>query len=222
MQFDIITIFPDIFDSYLKESILYRAQKSKAIKIKVHDLRHFTTDKHKTVDDTPYGGGPGMLMKVDPLYKAIKKIKRKNGRVILLSPQGKTFNQRKAKTLRKYNQLVLICGRYEGFDARVKKFVDEEISIGDYVLSGGELGAMVITETIARTLPGVLGAKESLDEESFGADSSFIEHPHYTRPEIFKFKDSKGKLKEAKVPKVLLSGHHKKIDEWRKKHSRNK
>ncbi len=222
MQFDIITIFPDIFDSYLKESILYRAQKSKLIKIKVHDLRRFTTDKHKTVDDTPYGGGPGMLMKVDPFYKAIKKIKKKNSRVIMLSPQGKTFNQRKVKTLKKYNQLVLICGRYEGFDARVKKFIDEEISIGDYVLSGGELPAMVIIETIARTLPGVLGAKKSLDEESFGVNPNFIEYPHYTRPEIFKFKNGKGKTREAKVPKVLLSGNHKKIEEWRKKHSRNK
>jgi len=221
MRFDIITIFPNIFDSYLNESILKRAQKRGLIKIKIHNLRDYTKDKHKTVDDRPYGGGPGMLLKVEPIYRAIQAIKSKNlktkklknFKIILLDPAGKKFDQRMAKRLSKFKRLVLICGRYEGFDERVKKFVDESISIGDYVLSGGELPAMVIIETIARQIPGVVGHKHALDEETFSKNKDYIEYPQYTRPEIFR---------GLKVPKVLLSGNHQKIKEWRKRQTTNK
>ena len=218
MQFDIITIFPHIFDSYLDESILRRAQKKKLIKIKIHDLRDYTQDKRKTVDDRPYGGGPGMLLKVEPIYKALQSLKSKSrifnlkSKIILLDPAGKKFDQRMAKRLSKLNRLILICGRYEGFDERVKKFTDESVSIGDYVLSGGELPAMVIIEAISRQLPGVIGHEHALDEETFSQDKNYIEYPQYTRPEIFKTKNSK----KLNVPKILLSGDHKKIEEWRK------
>jgi tRNA (guanine37-N1)-methyltransferase len=218
MQFDIITIFPHIFDSYLDESILRRAQKKKLIKIKIHDLRDYTQDKRKTVDDRPYGGGPGMLLKAEPIYKALQSLKSKSkifnlkSKIILLDPAGKKFDQRMAKRLSKLNRLILICGRYEGFDERVKKFTDESVSIGDYVLSGGELPAMVIIEAISRQLPGVIGHEHALDEETFSQDKNYIEYPQYTRPEVFKTKNSK----KLSVPKILLSGDHKKIGEWRK------
>ncbi|MBR9703350.1 tRNA (guanosine(37)-N1)-methyltransferase TrmD, partial [Candidatus Woesearchaeota archaeon] len=170
MQFDIITIFPELIDSYSQESILGRAQKNKLIKINAVNLRKFTTDKHKQVDDTPYGGGPGMVMKPEPFFKAVKKTKkrRKKSRVILLTPRGQKFDQKKADELTQYDQLIFLTGRYEGIDERVHRNVaDEEISVGDYVLSGGELPALIITETVARLLPGVLGNQESLLEESF-------------------------------------------------------
>ena len=215
MQYDILTIFPNIFDSYINESILGRAQKSKKIKIKVHDIRKNTVDKHGTVDDKPYGGGPGMVMMVEPIYKTLKKIKRKkNSKVVLLSAKGKTWTQQKAQRYKNLDQLILICGHYEGVDERVKNFIDEEISIGDYVLTGGELGAMVLIDSTARLISGVLGKKESLKEESH-SKKGYLEYPQYTRPEIFKA----GK-KEFKVPKMLLSGHHAKIDEWRQKQSK--
>ena len=222
MQFDIITIFPRILDSYINESILKRAQKKKLIKIKLHDLRKFTNDKHKNVDDKPYGGGPGMLMMVEPLYKAILKIKKpknrkteepknRRTRVILLTPTGKQFDQKTAKRLSKYDQLILVCGRYEGIDARVEKFVDEKISIGPYVLSGGELPAIIVTEATARMLHGVVGHEHGTEDETFSPDKDYIEYPQYTRPAVFK---------NMKVPKVLLSGNHAKIKEWRKKNSK--
>jgi tRNA (guanine37-N1)-methyltransferase len=224
MQYDILTIFPHIFDSYLNESILKRAQKKKLIKINIHNFRDFATDKHHTVDDKPYGGGPGMLLKVEPLYKCLKSIKRKKSarggsamggksKVILLTPKGKTFNQNMAKKLLELDQLILISGRYEGFDERIRKYVDEQISIGDYVLTGGELPAMSIIDATARLLPGVLGDDNSSKDESFSKNLNFIEYPHYTRPENFK---------GVKVPKVLLSGNHKKIDTWRLKNSKIK
>jgi tRNA (guanine37-N1)-methyltransferase len=213
--FDVITIFPDIIDSYSSESILKRAQKNKLIQIKSHDLRGFTSDKHNKVDDTPYGGGPGMLMKVEPFYKAVKKVKKKlkKTRVIMTAASGKQFTQADAKRLAKYDQVIFLCGRYEGIDHRVQeKIADESLSIGDYVLTGGELPAMVMIDSIARMVPGVLGSKESLDNESHTKEG-VLEHPQYTKPETFN---------KWPVPKVLLSGHHKDIEAWRKKHSHNK
>ncbi|MDP3901462.1 MAG: tRNA (guanosine(37)-N1)-methyltransferase TrmD [bacterium] len=215
MKFDIITIFPKIFDSYFKESILKRAQENRLIKIITHNLRDYTTDKHRKVDDRPYGGGPGMVLQVEPICRAVSSIKHKASRkksikirVILFSTRGKKFDSKTAKRLSKYDQLILICGRYEGVDERVAKYIaDEEISIGDYVLSGGELPAMILVDAVSRQIPGVLGKYESL-EEIKGS------YPVYTRPEIFKFK-KRSETKTVKVPKVLLSGSHKEIDKWR-------
>ncbi len=213
MRFDIITIFPNIFDSYLNESILGRAQKSRLIEIKMHNLRDYTDDRHHTVDDSPYGGGVGMVMMVEPIYKAINDIKQdtKKTRVILLTPRGEWFTQKKAKALTEYDQVILIAGRYEGVDERVAEFVDEQISIGDFVLNGGELAAMAIVEAVSRLIPGVLGKDESSREESFSDDSS-REYPQYTRPEAFAADGGP----ELKVPEILLSGNHAEIAKWRK------
>jgi tRNA (guanine37-N1)-methyltransferase len=207
MQFDIITIFPHIFDSYFKESLIKKAIDKKLLKIKIHNLRDFTNNQRKTVDDKPYGGGLGMVLMVEPIYKALKKIKKKGSRIILFTPRGKTFNQKMANNLKKYNQIIFICGRYEGVDERVKKLVDEEISIGEYDLMGGELPAMIVIETISRLIPGVIG-KEELLKERITKTGGFTEYPQYTRPEIFN---------KWKVPQVLLSGNHKEIKEWRNK-----
>lgn len=210
MQYDIITIFPEIMDSYFNESILKRAQEFKKITIKTHDLRKYTTDKHHKVDDTPYGGGPGMVLMIEPLYKCLKAIKRKKKcKVFLMDPAGKQFNQKMAVTFAKsLDQIIFICGRYEGVDARIDKLIDGKISIGPYVLSGGELGATVILEAVSRLLPGVLGKFESTEYETFsGSHSEVIEHPHYTKPAEFN---------GWKVPKILLSGNHAEIAKWRK------
>jgi tRNA (guanine37-N1)-methyltransferase len=214
MQFDIITIFPHILDSYLKESILGRAQKNQLLQIKMHDLRDYADDKHKTTDDKPFGGSPGMLMMVEPIYRAVQDIKKDKlkSKVVLLSPRGKTFNQKKAQNFAKLDQLIMICGRYEGVDERVKQhIVDETISIGKYVLSGGELPAAIIAEAVARLLPGVLGNLSSLESESYLNEK--FDFPQYTRPAIFK--DGR---KEWKVPSVLLSGNHEEIKKWRDAH----
>jgi tRNA (guanine37-N1)-methyltransferase len=217
MTFHIITIFPKIFDSYFKEGILRRAQQKKKIKIKIYNLRDFTDDKRRTVDERPFGGGPGMVLKVEPIQKAVQKIKRKAKNkklsIILLSAKGKKFDQKKAKSFTKYNDIIFICGRYEGVDERVAKYIaDEEVSIGDYVLSGGELATMIIVEAVSRLMPGVLGNKESIEEKrKIGG------HPVYTRPEKIKING-----KERKTPKVLLSGDHKEIEKWRKKKIENK
>jgi len=211
IKFDIITIFPEIFDSYFKESLIFRGQKKKLIKINVHNLRKWTSDKHKTVDDRPFGGGPGMVMKVEPVYRAVIALKSQipKTKTILFSPRGKKFNQKMAYQFSKLNQLILICGRYEGVDERVAKHIaDLELSIGDYVLMGGELPTMVVIEAVARLIPGILG-KEQLLEERITKEKGFIEYPQYTRPEVFN---------KWRVPKVLLSGDHKKIAEWRQKH----
>src|SRR3990167_1439755 len=231
MEFDLITIFPHVLDSYLNESILKRAQKKKLIKIKFHDPRAFAVGRHKTVDDRPFGGGPGMLMKIEPLYKTLKKIKRqKKARVILFDPAGIQFSQAKAKEFSRLNQLVMIAGRYEGVDNRIEKFIDEKISIGSYVLSGGELPAAVVIEAVSRLLPGVLGNRESLKEETYSEELKIInlklkinqkEYPHYTRPEVFSYIE-KGKKKKLVVPKVLLSGDHQAIKKWRGKHQKKK
>ncbi len=219
LSFDVITIFPEIFDSYLKESLIARAQKKKLIKINVHNLRKWTTDRHQTVDDRPFGGGLGMVLKIEPIYKAVKEIKKSANRrtkIILFTPRGKKFNQKMAYQFSKLNQLILVCGRYEGVDERVAKYVaDLELSIGDYDLMGGELPAMVAIETVARLIPGILG-KEQLLKERITKEKGFVEYPQYTRPEVF----SPKKGKKWSAPKVLLSGNHKKIEEWRKKHGK--
>lgn len=219
MKFEVITIFPEIISDYTKIGIIARAIKKKFISLRAHNLRDFTVDAHKTVDDRPYGGGVGMVLKPDIMYKAIKKVvaakKNARARTILLTPQGKVFNQVHAKRLAKYEKLVFVCGRYEGFDERIRSMVDEEFSIGDYILMGGELPALVMIETISRFIPGVVGKLESTVSESFaehkGSEAkSLLEYPQYTRPEAFKL----GK-KNLRVPKVLLSGDHGKIQNWR-------
>lgn len=223
MRFDVITIFPKMFDCFLNESLIKRALKRRLIDIRVHNLRHYTTDKHHTVDDRPYGGGPGMILKIEPISRALthilgvskmKKASRKNVRVIMLDPAGKQFDQVTAKQLSKYKQLVFLSGRYEGFDARVRQLIDERISIGPYVLSGGELPAMVIIEAISRYQPGVIGHEQALQEET-NIKKGYFEYPQYTRPEIFRTPVGKA----WRVPKVLLSGNHKKITEWRRQKS---
>ena len=217
MKFDIITIFPEMFKSYLGESLIARAQAKKFIKINLHNLRKWTNDRHKTVDDRPFGGGLGMVLKVEPIFKAVKKIKKaKKAKVILFTPRGQKFNQQLAYKLSKLDQIIFICGRYEGVDERVaEKVADLEISIGDYDLMGGELPAMVAIETISRLVPGVIGKKQLL-EERVSKTGGFLEYAQYTRPEVF----SPKKGSNWRVPKVLISGDHKKIDEWKKEHGR--
>jgi tRNA (guanine37-N1)-methyltransferase len=228
LKFDVITVFPSIFSSYLNESLIARAQKKKFIKVNVRDLRKWTTDQHKTVDSRPFGGGLGMVLKVEPIYKAIKeltKIKKTGAsakasatrrKIILFTPRGEKFNQKMALKLSKLNQIIFICGRYEGVDERVaEKIADMEISIGDYDLMGGELPAMIAIESISRLVPGVIG-KEQLLKERITKDGGFIEYAQYTRPEIFE--PQKGK--KWKVPSVLISGDHKKIEEWKTEHGK--
>jgi len=210
MRVDIITLFPSMFKNPFDESMIKRAKEKGILKIKLHDLRQFTHDKHRTVDDAPYGGGAGMVMKPRPLFEAVKKIKEEidsSSRVILLSPQGRPFNQEKVKELAKERVLIFICGHYEGVDERVREhLVDEEISLGDYVLTGGELAAMVVVDAVARMLPGVLGSEDSAREDSFY--EGLLDYPQYTRPSDFR---------GWKVPSVLLSGNHQKVKEWRRK-----
>ena len=225
-RFDVITIFPKLFDGFLAESLLARAQKKRLLKINIHNLRKWTKDRHKTVDDRPYGGGAGMVLKIEPIFRAVKslklKVKNKRSRVILLSAKGKTFTQKDARRLAKYSQLIFICGRYEGVDERTAKYVaDEEISIGNYVLFGGEVASMVVIEAVSRLIPGVVQKEESIKNESFSdKEAKQKEYPQYTRPEelVPKAKSLKSKARVWKVPEVLLSGNHKKIQEWRKKH----
>lgn len=214
MRFDILTIFPNIFDSYINTSILKRAQEKKLIKIVIHDIRKFTKDKHNKVDDLPFGGGAGMVMTPQPLYDCIKHVKKLNkGPVIYLSPRGKTLTQSKVEQYSRLpggkNGMILLCGHYEGIDQRIiDSLVDEELSIGKYVLTGGELPAITVVDAVARLLPGVLGRAESHEEESFSKSlNRKKEYPHYTRPADFL---------GMKVPDVLMSGHHKEIAKWRK------
>jgi len=217
LRFDIITIFPNIFDSYLKESFIKKAQESHKISIKIHNLRDFTRDRHKTVDDRPFGGGLGMVIKIEPVYRAVQflksKIKNQKSKIILFTPRGKKFTQQTAYKLSKLSQIIMICGRYEGVDERVaKKVADLEVSIGDFDLMGGELPAMLVTETVSRLIPGVLGKPELL-KERITKERGFMEYPQYTRPEDF----SPKKGSKWRVPKVLISGNHKKIIQWRGK-----
>jgi len=227
LTFDIITIFPGIFNGFLKESLIARAQKKGLIKIRIHNLRKWAKDRHKTVDDRPFGGGLGMVLKVQPIFKAVKAIKtKKTSKIILFTPRGKKFNQKIAYQLSKLNQIIMICGRYEGVDERVAKYIaDMELSIGDYDLMGGDLPAQVLMETVTRLIPGAIG-KPALLKERITKEKGFIEYPQYTRPEVFcpspsprlRLANKKGIC--WRVPKVLLSGHHKKIGEWRKKHGK--
>ena len=207
MKFDVLTLFPDMFAS-MQESIIGRAIEKNLIEINPINIRDFSKDKHKKVDDTPYGGGAGMVIRPDVVYDAYNSIKDKNAKVIYLSPQGNLLNQKKVEELSKEEHLILLCGHYEGIDQRVlDEIVDEEISIGDYVLTGGELRAMVLIDSVSRYVKGVL-SDESTNEESFS--TGFLEYPQYTRPEVFL---------NNKVPEVLLSGHHENIRKWRKKES---
>jgi len=210
MNFDILTLFPEMFEGPFSTSILSRAREKKLININITNIRDYTEDKHNTTDEPPYGGGAGMVLKVNPIYKAWNNINAKNKEkvhTVLLSPQGKTLNQEKVKELSSYNNLTLICGHYEGVDERVRKsIVDEEVSIGDYVLTGGELPAMVLVDAVSRMVDGVLGDEDSSKKDSFY--EGLLEHPHYTRPREFE---------NMKVPEVLLSGHHARIKRWRLK-----
>ena len=207
MKFSVLTLFPEMFTP-LKESIIGKAVEDKKIELNLINIRDFSKDKHKKVDDTPYGGGAGMVMKADVVYDAYQSVREEGAKVIFLSPQGKTLNQDKVKKLAKEKHLILLCGHYEGIDQRViDEIVDEEISIGDYVLTGGELPAMVLIDSVSRYVDGVL-SEESIKEESF--TNNLLEYPQYTRPEIFH---------GIKVPEVLLSGHHEKIKKWREEQS---
>ncbi len=232
MKFDIVTIFPKIFKPYFLESLIGQAQKKGLIDINIHDLRDWTEDKHKSVDGRPFGGGLGMVMKVKPIFRAAmtlkkSKVKSQKSKVVLFSPRGKKFNQKIATQFSKLDQLILICGRYEGIDERVaKNIADVELSIGDYVLMGGELPAMVVVETVSILIPGVIG-KPQLLKERITKSKGFTEYPQYTRPEVFAVpaeargaKAGAKKNKYWRVPKVLLSGNHKKIEEWREKHKK--
>jgi len=209
VRIDIITLFPGMFESVLGESMLKRAQAKGLLKVNIHNLRDWTSDNHRTADDKPFGGGPGMVMKVEPVYKALKELKvlrtaKDGARVILLTPQGKKLEQKEVKRIAKYKRLVLICGHYEGVDERIRDLVDEEISIGDYILTCGELPAMVLIDAAARLIPGVLGHSASAARESF--EDGLLEYPQYTRP---------AEYMGMKVPEVLMGGNHKKIEKWR-------
>ncbi len=207
MKIDIVTIFPEIAEAPLKSSIMGRAIAGGHVEINFHDLREFTTDKHRKVDDMPFGGGPGMLMKPEPFFAAMEKIRTPGAKVIFLTPQGKQYKQAMAVDLSKETHLIFLCGHYEGVDHRVvEALVDEEISIGDYVLTNGTIAAAVVVDSVVRLIPGVLGDDQSAEVESFSGDGKRIEAPHYTRPAEFK---------GMAVPDVLLSGNHAKIDEWR-------
>jgi tRNA (guanine37-N1)-methyltransferase len=211
-RFDILTLFPDSIQQYFQESILGKAIENKLIEVHLHDFREYTTNKHKNVDDTPYGGGAGMVLTPQPVYDCIQEVKKHNqGKVIFLSPRGTTFKQSKAETLSRVPEqsLILICGRYEGLDQRaIDLVVDEEISIGDYVLAGGEIGSLILVESIARLIPGVLGKDESHQTDSFSEHlDGKKQHPLYTKPSEFM---------GLKVPEVLMNGNHGKIQEWKK------
>lgn len=212
-QFDIITIFPEIFESTFRESILKRAQDQELINIDLHDLREYTLDKHKKTDDYPFGGGVGLIMSIDPIVRAIETIKetRPDARSILLSPGGKPFNQKMAWELSREENLIFVCGRYEGVDERVLNFIDDVISIGDYVMGGGEIPTMVLIEATSRLIPNVVGDQSSLVEESF--ECNRLEYPQYTKPREYR---------GLKVPEVLLSGNHKKIQDWKLKEALKK
>lgn len=203
MRIDILTLFPGMFKPFLEESIIKRAILGGKVSVNVIDIRSFSTLNNNQVDDTPYGGGAGMILMCDPVFRAVESVKSEKSHVVLLSPSGKTYNQKVAKEFKNYEHLILLCGHYEGFDERIKTIIDEEISIGDFVLTGGEVPAMAISDSIIRLLPGVISA-DSLESESF--EDSLLDYPVYTKPQVYR---------GMKVPDVLVSGDHKKIDEYR-------
>jgi tRNA (guanine37-N1)-methyltransferase len=210
MKIDVLTLFPAMFAGPLDESIIMRARKSGRLDLKIHQLRDWTHDRHKTVDDRPFGGGPGMLMKVEPLFEAVESLKREGTKVILLSPVGRKFDQAIARELAQEKDLLLVTGHYEGFDQRVREgLADDELSIGDYVLTNGALPAMVVIDAVARLLPGVLGDDASSSDESFS--HGLLEYPQYTRPAEFR---------GMKVPEVLLNGNHAEIEKWRREQAK--
>jgi len=204
MKIDILTLFPEMFKGFLNESIIKRSIEAGIVEVNLINFRDFTEDPHNKVDDTPYGGGPGMVLMAQPIYDAVESIRTKDSTVVLLTPSGKTYNQKTANEFKKLKHLILICGHYEGFDDRIKLLVDQEISIGNYILTGGEIPAMAISDSIIRLLDGAIN-KESLESESF--DTELLDYPTYTKPRDFR---------GMKVPEVLLSGDHKKIEEYRK------
>lgn len=216
MKIDILTLFPEMFGGVLNASILRIAQEKKLVELNVHNIRDYTTDKHKCVDDKPYGGGPGMVLKPEPVFNAIETIEKQQltkklgqANKILLTPQGAKFNQKTAKDLSSEKHLMLICGHYEGFDERIRVGLDVfELSVGDYILSGGELAAMIVVDAVVRLIPSVLGAEESTIDESF--ENGLLEYPQYTRPQEFR---------NMSVPGTLVSGNHKKIRDWQHKQS---
>ncbi len=211
IRFDILSVFPEMFESPLNHSILKRAQEKGMAEIHLHNIRDYAEDKHRMTDDAPYGGGGGMVMKVEPIDRALASIvpSRDNALVVLLTPQGETFNQKIAEEMSRYFRIVLVCGHYEGVDERVRDhLVDREISIGDFVLTGGELSAMVVVDAVTRLIPGVLGNYDSASYDSFS--TGLLEYPHYTRP---------GSYRDWQVPDVLLSGNHREIESWRRKES---
>lgn len=209
MKFHILTLFPEMIKQGLSHSIIAKAQKNKFIELNCVNIRDFANNKHKHVDDTPYGGGVGMLMQAQPIYDAWKSIEQIDTKVIYMTPQGKVFNQQMAKDLSKEENLIILCGHYEGVDERIiEEIVTDEISIGDFVLTGGEIGAMVLVDSISRLIPGVLGKEQSFQDESFS--NNLLEYPQYTKPPIFM---------NRKVPDVLLSGHHANINKWRHEQS---
>ena len=210
MKFDVVTIFPRMIGAGLTEGVVGRAVERGLVDVRVHDLRAFTTDRHRTVDDVPYGGGPGMVMKVEPFVRALEAIRAERGApaaVVMLSPQGRRFDQGEARRLRELGHVALLCGRYEGIDERVREMVaTEELSIGDFVVSGGETPALVVIDAVSRLVPGVVGDQESVEQDSFA--QGILDHPHYTRPAEFE---------GSRVPDVLLSGHHAEVRRWRAK-----
>ena len=205
MKVDVLTLFPAMFAGPLDESIISRARESGRLELAIHDLRDWTHDRHRTVDDEPYGGGPGMVLKPEPIFEAIEALANDTTQVVMLTPQGESFGQPKARALSAHKHLLLLCGSYEGFDERIRTRVHHEISIGDYVLTNGALPAMVVIDTVTRLLPGVLGDDASSAEESFS--EGMLEYPQYTRPVDFR---------GMKVPEVLLSGNHAEIEKWRR------
>jgi tRNA (guanine37-N1)-methyltransferase len=213
MKIDVLSLFPTMFEGVFNESILKKAQEKNVVQFEVTDFREYTTNKHRKVDDYPYGGGAGMVLTPQPLFDAVEACKKKANtakpRVVLMCPQGERFSQKKAEELAQEEHLIFICGHYEGYDERIREhLVTDEISIGDYILTGGELASMVIIDSVTRLLPGAIGSAESHQQDSYS--TGYLEHPHYTRPASFRGLD---------VPEVLLSGDHAKIEQWRKKES---
>lgn len=207
MKIDIITIFPDFFQPFLETSIIKRAIEQDLVQIEMHQLRDYAHQRHNKIDDTPYGGGVGMLMQFPPFYDVIEKLRTKDSHVIMLTPQGSVFKQKKAVKLSQKKHLILICGHYEGIDARVENFIDEELSIGDYVLTGGEIPAMIISDAVIRLIPGVI-QQASYEEDSL--QNGWLKYPQYTKPDRYK---------DYEVPEILKSGHHKNIEQWRQRQS---